>query len=94
MLSTVTDTVSHTPTKLKIKFPVFYKSAGGERDFLHTYFQMKTRITSIDSMIYALIFEETAESETKLKLRMETEINGILIVFTTGLPWPKATLLP
>jgi len=32
-------------------------------------------------------FEETAESATKLKLRMETEINEILTVFTTGLPW-------
>ena len=67
---TVTDTVPHTQAHLKIKFPVFYKSAEGRgRDFLQPYFPMKTKITFINSMIYALFFEETAQLATKTKAK-------------------------
>ena len=57
------------PQCVKIKFPVFYKCAGWGGDFLHAYLPTKTGITFIDSMIYALFFEETAQSATQTKAK-------------------------
>jgi hypothetical protein len=46
IFSTMNHTVSNPLTHFKIKFLVFYKSAGGgggERDILHAYFPVKTK---------------------------------------------------
>jgi hypothetical protein len=65
----VTDTVSNPPTHFTIEFPVFYKPARWEVNFLHAYFPVKTKITFINSTIHALFFEETAQAATKHKAK-------------------------